>query len=99
MAKSQYNWEPITGEELPDYLPCPWCGEFTEEKQNFLAKITDKNGYKSIRCDGCCADPQSCATTWEKAQKHWNSRVEFSESHAFQAGIEYFKRYLIDLIY
>jgi hypothetical protein len=99
MAKSHYSWETIKDEELKEYLPCPFCGEFSEDKQNFLAKITDKNGYKSIRCDGCLTQPEFHVINWELAKKHWNSRVEFSESQEFQAGIEYFKRYLIDLIY
>lgn len=99
MAKSsQAAYKTIEGEALKEVLPCPFCGEFDIEKQNFLAMVTDKYGWKSIRCDGCGCDPSFCVRTEEEAIKRWNSRVNFSEEMEFQAGIEYYKRYLIDLM-
>lgn len=98
MAKSQHHWETLKGDDLQEVLPCPFCGEFTDEKQNFLARVTDRNGFKAIRCDGCLCEPNFCCTTWEEATKRWNSRITFSEEQEFQAGIEYYKRYLIDLM-
>lgn len=98
MAKNSSHYENLENDELSQFLPCPWCGEFTEEKQNFLAKVTDKHGWKSINCAGCGTNPSFCVYTWEEVVKLWNSRADFSGSNEFQRGVESYKRYLIDVI-
>lgn len=98
MAKNSYDYKTLEGEELAQCLPCPFCGEFNEEKQNHLHRTTDKHGWVAIGCSGCGCDPSFCVRSFEEAVKHWNSRVTFSEEMEFQAGIEYHKRYIIDLL-
>ena len=99
MGKRSDTWETI--KDTTGILPCPWCGEFSVEKQNFMAWViqgNEENGFKSIRCDGCGANPQLCVRDRQEAIRLWNSRVTFSEEHEFQAGIEYHKRQMIDLL-
>ena len=60
--------------------------------------IIDKQGWYSIGCSGCGCEPGFCVRSQEEAIKKWNSRVVFSEELEFQAGIEWHKRYLIDLL-
>ncbi len=98
MAKHTSDYRVLQGESLKQALPCPFCGEFDEEKQNYLHRTIDKQGWYSIGCSGCGCEPGFCVRSEEEAIKRWNSRVTFSEEMEFQAGIEYFKRYLIDLI-
>lgn len=96
--KSSYDYKTLEGEELAQLLPCPWCGEFTEDKQNFLAKVTDKQGWKSISCSGCGANPSFCVHSWEEVVRLWNSRVDFNDSQEYQRGVESYRRHLLDLI-
>ena len=99
MAKKiSYDYKTLTGEDLNKCLPCPFCGEFEEEKQNHLHRTIDKHGYYAIGCSGCGCKPKFCVRTEEEAIRLWNSRDSFSEEHEFQSGIEYYKRYLIDLM-
>ena len=93
MAKSSSTYETLEG-----ILPCPFCGEFEEEKQNFLAKVINKQGWYSIRCDGCGCNPSFVVHTWEECVRLWNSRVDFGSSNEFFRGIEAYKRHLLDMI-
>lgn len=97
-TKSSYDYKTLKDEELAKCLPCPFCGEFDEEKANYLYRTIDKQGWYSIGCSGCGCEPGFCVRSEEEAIRLWNSRVTFSEEHEFQAGIEYHKRYLIDLL-
>lgn len=96
--KSSDDYKTLKDEDLKECLPCPFCGEFNEEKQNYLHRTIDKQGWYSIGCSGCGCEPGFCVRSEEEAIKKWNSRVTFSEEMEFQAGIEYFKRYLIDFL-
>jgi hypothetical protein len=98
MAKRIPTYRTLEGEELAKCLPCPFCGEFNIDKQNYLHITDDKQGWLAVGCSGCGCQPSFCVRTEEEAIKHWNSRVTFSEEIEFQAGIEYYKRYLIDLM-
>lgn len=98
MGKSSYNYESLSGDKLDGILPCPFCGNFSEEKQNFLAKVTDKQGWKSIQCSGCGCNPSFCVHSWDEAVRLWNSRIDFSETDEFFRGMETYKRFLSDLI-
>lgn len=92
------NCEYLEGDDLEGILPCPWCGEYSVEKENYLAKVTDKQGWKSIRCGGCGCDPTFYVHSWEEVIRLWNSRVTFSDSSEFQLGMEAYKRYILDVI-
>lgn len=101
MARRGSTRTTIEGKELEKILPCPFCGEFNIDKQNYLAWVEEGEsltGWKSINCDGCGCNPNFCVRTREEAIRLWNSRVTFSEENEFQAGIEYCKRWLIDLM-
>jgi len=96
--KSSYDYVSLKEDDLEGILPCPFCGDYDVEKQNVLAKVTDKHGWKRIECSGCGCSPNFAVYTYEEAIRLWNSRVVFSDSDEFQRGIEYYKRYLMDLI-
>ena len=92
------EYKTLEGEDLAKCLPCPFCGEFSEEKQNYLHLTVGRHGYHAIGCSGCGCEPNFCVSTEEEAIRLWNSRVVFSHEHEFQAGIEWYKRYLLDLL-
>lgn len=98
MAKNNSQYKTLEGNDMEGILPCPFCGEFDEEKQNYLHQTINKHGWYSIGCSGCGCEPTFCVRSLDDAIKKWNSRVTFSEELEFQAGIEYYKRYLIDLM-
>jgi hypothetical protein len=98
MGKSSYNYETVPEDSLEGILPCPFCGSFHPEKQNFLAKVTDKQGWKSISCSGCGCNPSTAVHSWEAAIAQWNSRISFSDTDEFLRGVEWYKRYLMDII-
>lgn len=95
---SHSSYETLEGDALEGILPCPWCGEFSEDKQNYLAKVTNKQGWKSITCSGCGCDPGFCVHSWEEVIRLWNSRIDFGQSAEFERGVEWYKRYIIDMI-
>lgn len=96
MARRTKDFTYISNEEKIGILPCPFCGEFEEEKQNHLVFITTGQGWISIHCDACGCNPDFCLKTKEEAIAKWNSRVGFSPLNEFRSGIEHYKRYLID---
>lgn len=74
---------------------CPFCGDFNEDNQAHLTKMTNKKtGKINIRCDGCGCEAYG-HDNMESAIKEWNIRE--GERHPEHDLTTFEKNYLDNL--